>query len=105
MAAKKGHPKAGGRQQGTKNKKSLLLENFAQTIVEGGMERFQSELNKLSGKEYVNAFMALFEYTKPKLARTEVKNITPPDRTPHLTIIQDGKEISLKLGEMNCETP
>jgi hypothetical protein len=72
MAATKGHKKAGGRKPGGKNKNTLLLETFAQTIVEGGMEKFQHELSKLSGKEYISAYMALFEYVKPKLARTEL---------------------------------
>ncbi len=73
MGAKRGHKKLGGRQKGGKNKNTLLLETFAVTIVEGGMERFQKELNKLSGKEYIKAYLTMFEYVKPKLARTEVK--------------------------------
>ena len=75
MAAKKGHKKAGGRAPGSKNKKTLLLETFAQTIVEGGMERFRSELNKLSGKDYVNAYLSLMRYCAPTLHKTE-QNIT-----------------------------
>lgn len=68
----KGHKKSGGKQQGAKNKKTLVLDAFAKTIVEGGMEKFQRELMKLNGKEFVNAYMVIFEYVKPKLARTEL---------------------------------
>lgn len=58
---------------GTKSKKTILLENFAEYIVNGGMQKFETELNKLSGKQYVDAYMCLFEFVKPKLARTEIK--------------------------------
>jgi hypothetical protein len=105
MAAPKGHEKIGGRQPGGKNKNTLILETFAQTIVEGGMERFQQELNKLSGKDYINAYMTLFEFVKPKLARTEIKgemkNTTLPDLS-HLTT----EEITKLLNdERNAASP
>jgi hypothetical protein len=93
MAAQKGHPKTGGRGPGIKNKKTLLLETFAQTITEGGMERFQNELNNLTGKEYCNAFMALFQYVVPKLNRTEIKDTTEPDYRPQLIIMNEKGEI------------
>ena len=69
----KGQPrkKGSGRKTGSKNKRTLIIDTFARTIVEGGMEKFQKELSGLKGKYYVDAFMSLFEYVKPKLARTE----------------------------------
>lgn len=73
MAAQRGHKKSGGRQKGGKNKKTLILQSFAETIIEGGMEKFERELNKLSGKDYINAYLTLFEFVKPKLARAEFK--------------------------------
>lgn len=87
-----------GKPKGAINKKTLILESFAKTIVEGGMEKFEQELHKLSGKEFVNAYMTLFEFVKPKLARTELTgkdgdpieanikwigtNTTKPEATP-----------------------
>lgn len=73
MAFKKGKPKTGGKQKGTPNKKTVVLNTFAETICDGGMEKFKTELSKLEGREYVNAYLQLFEYVKPKLSRTEVK--------------------------------
>lgn len=67
----KGHP---GKKKGTKGKRTLILNTFAEYIVEGGMEKFQTELNKLTGKDYVQSYLAIFEYVKPKLARQEVKS-------------------------------
>jgi hypothetical protein len=62
-----------GKPKGSKSKKILIQENFAQYIIDGGMEKFEKELNKLTGKAYIDAYLALFEYVKPKLARQEVK--------------------------------
>lgn len=73
MAFKKGHTKKGGREAGSKNKKTLIIDSFAKTICDGGMEKFEQELQKLTGKDYVNAYMQLFEYVKPKLSRMEMK--------------------------------
>lgn len=72
MSFKKGKPKTGGKTKGTKNKKTLILDSFAEDITTGGMERFKKELNKLKGAAYVKAYMVLFEFVKPKLARSEV---------------------------------
>jgi hypothetical protein len=71
MAFEKGKGKTGGRAKGIKNKKHLLLESFAKSVIEGGMEKFQSELNKLSGIKYVHAYLALYEYVSPKLRRVD----------------------------------
>ena len=71
MAFKKGNKKIGGRKKGEANKKTLILDSFAKSVIDGGMEKFNEELNKLTGATYVNAFMSLFEYVKPKLSRME----------------------------------
>lgn len=72
MKFQEGHKKLGGRKKGSKNKKTLLLDSFAQTIIEDGMQRFQKQLSKLKGKQYVNAYLALLEYVKPKLQRSSI---------------------------------
>ncbi len=74
MPAKKGHKKIGGRKQGTPNKKTEQWEAFAEYCLNGGLEKFQKEMNKLKGKDYVYAFTNLLEFHKPKLARTEIDN-------------------------------
>ncbi len=66
-----------GKPKGVKNKKTVILDNFAKHIVEGGQEKFERELKKLRGSAYVKAYMAMFEYVKPKLARTDVKLTAP----------------------------
>ena len=62
-----------GKPKGAKSKKTLVLDAFATHVVEGGMDKFMKELNTLKGASYVMAFMSIFEYVKPKLARVDGK--------------------------------
>ena len=73
MRFEKGKNKTGGREKGTPNKRTLIIDTFAKSICEGGMDKFEKELNELEGKDYVSAFLSLFEYVKPKLSRMEMK--------------------------------
>jgi hypothetical protein len=61
-----------GRLPGVKNKRTVQWETFSKYCLEGGLKRFEEELNKLEGKEFVAAFTTLLEFHKPKLARTEL---------------------------------
>jgi hypothetical protein len=72
MGRPPGQPKTGGRKPGSVNKKTALLEGFAQTIVENGMQRFQIELNRLDGPQFLHTYLQVFEYVRPKLARAEI---------------------------------
>jgi hypothetical protein len=71
MKYPKGHKKIGGRNAGVRNKKTQLIDGFAAAICDGGMGKFKKELNKLSGKDYIYAYLTLFEYVKPKLSRMD----------------------------------
>lgn len=73
MPFAKGKGKTGGRKKGVTNKKTVLLDAFAKSVCEGGAEKFQREMLKLVGKDFVYAYLALFEYVMPKLNRTEAK--------------------------------
>lgn len=64
--------KTGGRQKGSVNKKTQLLEGFAVSVTAGGMDKFLRELKKLEGKQYVDSYLSVYEYVRPKLARTEL---------------------------------
>ena len=72
MAAPKGHKKYGGRAKGAPNKRTEQWEQFVEYCMNGGLEKFQTEMEKLTGKDYVSAFANLLEFHKPKLARTEL---------------------------------
>jgi len=69
----KGNP-GGGRPKGSKDKRTLQWQTFSEYCLNGGLERFEQELNSLEGKQFVDAFLTLLEYHKPKLSRAEVKH-------------------------------
>lgn len=66
---KKGQKKTGGRTAGTPNQKTEQWQVFTQYCMNGGLERFEQELNSLEGKDFVVAFSNILEFTKPRLAR------------------------------------
>ena len=69
MGFQKGN-KLAGRRENIPNKRTEQWEVFSQYCLNGGLERFEQELNTLEGKDFVNAFTLLLEFHKPKLART-----------------------------------
>lgn len=66
----KGNP---GKPKGARNGKTEQWEKFSEYCLNGGLERFEQELNSLKGEKYVNAFVSLLEFHKPKLARTQTE--------------------------------
>lgn len=74
MGAPKGNKFSTGRKKGGKNEKTQQWETFSEYCLNGGLKRFEQELNSLEGKDFVNAFTTLLEFHKPKLARTEMKH-------------------------------
>ena len=83
---KKGEKPPVQRPKGSKNKRTILKEaigvkNWGELLafVEAhGIEKCVKELQKMKGRSYVYAFMALTEFVKPKLARTE--HVGDPDK-------------------------
>lgn len=59
----------------TKIKEAIGLsgwEALCEYLKTAGSDKLQIEMDKLKGKDYVNAFSSLNEYVKPKLNRTTV---------------------------------
>ena len=90
MPFEKGHKKIGGRKEGSTNKKTAQWEVFSEYCLNGGLERFEQELNSLEGKQFVDAFLTLLEYHKPKLARTEVKHELENETIKQLVFVAKG---------------
>lgn len=65
----KGKPKTGGRKPGSRNKRDLEVDTICRTAIELGMDRFLSEMKKLKGYRYVDAYLSIMEYVKPKQSR------------------------------------
>lgn len=71
MGFKKGqvtNPK--GRPEGAVNKRTAQWEVFSEYMLNEGLAKFQQEVNKLQGKEFVIAMTNLMDFFKPKMNRT-----------------------------------
>lgn len=64
-----GNPK--GKPKGTKSKKTKQWEDLSGHLLGKGADKFITELDKLKGKDYVDAYTKTMEYFKPKLSRTQ----------------------------------
>jgi hypothetical protein len=60
-----------GRPRGALAKRTAIVQGFADVIVSGGIPKFKKEMASLKGKQYVDAFLALLEYSVPKKQRVE----------------------------------
>jgi len=55
-----------------KRNKQEQWEKFGTWFMTNGLEKMEKEMGTLGGKEYIAAIKDMFEYFKPKLARTEL---------------------------------
>lgn len=67
-------PEKSGKKKGSVNQRTQQWETFSEYCLNGGLKRFEQELNRLEGKDFVSAFTTLLEFLKPKLARAEMKH-------------------------------
>ena len=63
-------PPGSGRKVGSVNKKTIQWKTFSEYCMNGGLDRFKRELDKLRGEQYVRHFLNLMEFHQPKLTRT-----------------------------------
>jgi hypothetical protein len=64
MARPSGCEKIGGRMKGTPNKENkskMLFKSLAEYLVEDNLVKFKNELDALTGKDFVNAFILLYK--------------------------------------------
>ncbi len=62
-----------GRPKGSANKETKQLREFLANVLDNNRDKFEDELNKLEGKDYINAVSNLMEYCTPKLQRSEIE--------------------------------
>lgn len=67
-----GNPK--GRKIGSENKDKKKLRESLTLLVNDNYGKFKRELNKLQGKDFLDRFINILEYTTPKLNRTDLTN-------------------------------
>lgn len=61
-----------GRPKGSFNKKNKQIREFLQSILADNQDKFLKELMSLKGKQFIDAWTVLIEYSVPKLQRTEI---------------------------------
>lgn len=61
-----------GRPEGTLNKVTKIQREFIQTLLDNQQDKIKSELENLTGKDYLNVITCLMEFALPKLNRTEL---------------------------------
>ena len=61
--------KTGGREKGTPNKKTAIIRVFCDYIVNYGLDKFKTELDKLEGQAYIDVILKLAKiFTNPKMS-------------------------------------
>lgn len=83
MAQPKGHTgNPNGRPKGTKNKKTQQWEILGESIMNEHTERFNASLESLDDDKFMDMYIKVLEYFKPKQNRTDItsggEKINPP---------------------------
>lgn len=73
MPFEKGHNHGKGRPKGAANKETKQLREFLAEVADKNQAKFNQELNKLEGRDYINAYLTMLEYCTPKLQRAEIQ--------------------------------
>lgn len=78
--------------------KEEMWEKLGRTITGIHAKRFNEELTKLEGKDYIQAYIQVLEFFAPKLARKEIKHsLTDDERIITIEIVgSEAKEIENK---------
>ena len=66
MKFEKGNNHGKGRSAGSKNTKTQMWDELGETLVTTGATKFLEELNKLEGEAYLNMYVKVLSYFKPK---------------------------------------
>jgi hypothetical protein len=83
-----------GKPKGTLSTKTKGWELLKETITTGLTDKFMEEMEKLEGTAYINAYLNVMEYFKPKLSRQETLN-TNIEMDRVTVTIADSKTITL----------
>ncbi len=100
MAAKKGHPKYGGRKKGTSNKVNVEIRSRLKLFIEDNIDKLQKDLDTLQPFQMLQIMLKMFDLVLPKNFNVEMNDVTLRDfialpvseRTAVLEKIEDEKD-------------
>jgi hypothetical protein len=64
-----------GRPKGTYTKVSSKQREFLREFILGNKEKFETEIGKLEGKDFLQFYLSLMQYILPKPAAAELKEV------------------------------
>ena len=70
---KKGNNLGKGRPKGAENKEKKKLREMMTLVISNNFEKFNEEMGKLKGKQFIDAYLSMAEYCLPKLNRTDMR--------------------------------
>jgi len=73
LAAPKGNKYSTGRPPGSKAEKTIQWEALGEALLTRHSERANEVMNNLDDEAFLDNYIKLIEYFKPKQARTEIK--------------------------------
>ena len=79
-----------GRPKGSKNERTIQWKKLADAITGECAERFKEELFALEGKEFVQYYIQVLNYFKPKYQSTELK----ADKDTSIKVVYESKPVS-----------
>lgn len=77
-----------GRPKGAKNKDTKALRERINHLLNKNWEAIQTDLEELTPKERIDAYIKLLEYALPKLQRTELSTEQSQDDDRQVVIFQ-----------------
>lgn len=95
--------KNSGRIPGKVTLKTEQWNKFCFYCLNGGLEKFQREMNKLQGKDYAQTFIQLLEFFKPKLSRAELTGLDGETLIPDVDLSKLNEKELRTLAELQSK--
>ena len=92
-----------GKPKGSIDTKTRGWELLKETITTGLTDKFMREMESLEGTAYINAYLNVMEYFKPKLSRSEVISQNENIETITVTLSQSMVQFPDNVDEVEHE--
>lgn len=78
---------------GSKNKKTIQWENLAVLMTGSGAERMRQLLDSMQDEEFVDTYLKLLSYFKPKQQSNSIRQ----EGEINISIVSDDEQLMLKI--------